>query len=145
MKISVSLVVAAMTAGLSFPGLAKSSACPAQEAKHVEETIEQVKTWPQFATFYAQHKKCDASALRYAFTQQVAHLTANDQGLLGLSKMLAQHPHLKPTILEHLKSEAVTMDDRDQILRMLQACKPGQKSVCRDVRRVFDSEMPQNK
>lgn len=137
MKISVSLFVAATTVGLGFPGLAKSNPCPPPEAAHVEEAIQQVETWPQFVTFYAQHRKCDVSALRYAFTQQVAHLAANDRGLLGLSKVLAQHPHLKPKILGHLKSEAVSSDDRDQILKALHACQPGQKNICRDVRRAL--------
>lgn len=140
MKINVSLLVAAMAAGLSFTSLAKSNSCPPQEAAHVEETIQQVETWPQFVTFYSQHKKCDVDALRYAFTQQVAHLAANDQGLLGLSKMLAKYPRLKPKILGHLKSEAISSDDRDQILKALQACQPSQKNVCRDVRKALGAE-----
>jgi hypothetical protein len=140
MKINVSLLVAGVAVGLSFPGLAKSNSCPPQEAARVEETIQQVETWPQFVSFYSQHKKCDVDALRYAFTQQVAHLTANDQGLLGLSKMLTKHPQLRSKILGHLKSEAVSSDNRDQILKALQACQPGQKNVCRNVRKVLGSE-----
>lgn len=140
MKINVSLVVAAMTAGLSFTCLAKANSCPPEEAAHVEEAIQQVETWPEFVTFYSQHKKCDVDALRYAFTQQVAHLTANDQGLLGLAKMLTKYPRLKPKIFGHLKSEAISSDDHDQILKALDACQPQQKSVCRDVRRALDAE-----
>lgn len=140
MKISVSLFIAATTVGMCIPGLAKSDPCPVTEAALVEETIQQVETWPQFVTFYAQHKKCDVSALRYAFTQQVARLAANDRGLLGLSKMLSLHPHLKPKILGHLKSEAVSSDDRDQILKELQACQPRQKNVCRDVQKALGLE-----
>ncbi len=138
MKIGVSVFVVATAVSLCFPGLAKPNLCPPPEAQRVEEAIQQVETWPQFATFYAQHGKCDVSALRYAFTQQVAHLAANDLGLLGLSKMLAQHPYLKPKILMHLKSETVPSEDRDKILRVTDACQASQKSLCRDVKKILD-------
>lgn len=140
MKIRVAVCVAATAIGLCFPAVAKSHRCSQQEAQRVEETIAQVETWPQFVAFYAEHKRCDVSALRYAFTQQVAHLAGNDQGLLGLSKMLTQYPHMKPTIFGHLKSEAVSSDDRDQILNVLQACQPKQKKICQDVRKALESE-----
>lgn len=140
MKIRVCVCVAVTAIGMCFPALANSNPCSQQEAQRVEETIAQVETWPQFVTFYAEHKRCDVSALRYAFTQQVAHLAANDQGLLGLSKMLDQYPHLKPTILGHLKSEAVSSDDRDQIIKVLQACQSRQKKICQDVRKTLGSK-----
>lgn len=140
MKTHIYMYVAVTAIGMCFPALGNSNTCSPQEAQSVEETIAQVETWPQFVTFYAEHKRCDVSALRYAFTQQVAHLTANDQGLLGLSKVLAQHPHLKPTILGHLKSEAVSSDDRDQIIKVLQACQPRQRKICQDVRKTLGPE-----
>jgi len=133
MKISITIFVASMGIGLCFPGLPKSSSCPSTAAAHVEEAIQHVESWPQFAAFYSKHRKCDVDALRYGFTQQVAHLAANDQGLLGLSKMLTKHPHLRPNILWHLKSEAVSADDREQIRKVLQFCQSNQKRVCRDV------------
>lgn len=140
MKIRVCICVAATAIGMCFPAVASSNPCLPQEAQRVEETIAQVDTWLQFATFYAEHNRCDVSALRYAFTQQVAHLAKNDHGFLGLSKMLAQYPHLKPTILGHLKSEAISSDDLDQILKVLQACQPKQKKICQDVRRALRSK-----
>lgn len=111
MRIGIVLFLAVITFGLSFTSAAKPDSCQADEAKFVEENLQQLETWAQFSTFYSQHRKCDVSALRYAFTQQVAHLAANDQGMQGLAKMLAKHPQLKSPILRHLKSEAVSSDD----------------------------------
>ena len=140
MKIRVAVCFSAAAIGLCFPVMAKSNPCSQKEAQRVEETIAEIETWPQFVTFYAKHKNCDVSALRFAFTQQIAHLTGNDQGLLGLSKMLAQYPSLKPTILGHLRSEALSSDERDQIIEMLQACQPKQKKICEDVRKALEAE-----
>lgn len=137
MKIRVAMCVAATAIGLCCPAAGKSRPCSQQEAKLVEETIAQVETWPQFATFYAEHKGCDVSALRYAFTQQVAHLAGNDSGLVDLSRVLTQNPRLKPTVLGHLKSEAVSAEDRDQILKVLKACQPKQTKICQDVRKAL--------
>jgi hypothetical protein len=138
MKAGIVLLVAGLAVGLSITSAATAGSCPPSEAAFVEENLQQVETWAQFSIFYFQHKKCDVDALRYAFTQQVAHLAANDQGMLGLSKMLAKHPQLKPMILRHLKSEAVTSDDRDQILKALDACQASQKNICRDVKKMID-------
>ncbi|MGB4927337.1 MAG: hypothetical protein WBP25_12725 [Giesbergeria sp.] len=139
MKPGVVLLIAGLAVGLSITSAAKAGSCPASEALFVEEKLQQLETWAQFSTFYSQHKKCDVDALRYAFTQQVAHLAAKDQGMLGLSKMLAKDPQLKPMILRHLKSEAVTSDDRDQILKALDACQGRQMNICRDVKKMINS------
>lgn len=140
MKISFSLLVALTALSQCTLGMAKSNYCSQSEAKSVEETVQQVETWPQFAAFYSKHGKCDVDALRYAFTQQVVRLAANDQGLLGLASLLAKHPYLKPIILGHLRSEAVSLDDRDQIFKALHACQSAQENICREVKNALEPE-----
>jgi hypothetical protein len=138
MKANIALLFVELAVGLSIASSAVAGNCEAGQAALVEENLQQLESWTQFSVFYFQHKKCDVDALRYAFTQQVARLTANDQGMLGLSKMLAKNPQLKPVVLMHLKSEAVTSIDRDQILKALDACKKSEKNICRDVKKMLD-------
>lgn len=140
MRINVHLFVLVTVVSQCVSGVAKANPCPQFEAKRVEETIQQVETWPQFAAFYNKYKTCDVDALRYAFTQQIAHLAGDDQGLVGLAKLLARQPHLKPIVLGHLRSEAVSSEDRDRISNALRACKPAHKRVCRDVRNALELE-----
>jgi hypothetical protein len=140
MKVTAYFFAVSMALGLSATCQAGSSVCSAEEAASVEGAIQQVETWQQFATYYAAHKKCDVDALRYAFTQQIAQLTASDQGLSGLSKMLSTNPRLKSPIFRHLKSESITSDDREQILERLETCKPRQKSLCLALGRALSEE-----
>ena len=139
MKFGIGFLLAATTFGCSFTSAARSDSCLTDEATFVEENLEKIETWTQFSTFYLKHRKCDVSALRYAYTQQVVHLTASDKGLVGLAKMLAKHPQLKPAIFTHWKSESVSTEDRDQILKAVDACRVRQRNICREVRKILDA------
>jgi hypothetical protein len=139
MKIRREWFIFVLCFSASFTCAAASSACPTSKAAFVEEQLPKLATWDQFSTFYRKYKKCDVSALRYAYTQQIAHLTANDRGLTSLSKTLVKHPRLKPLILQHLKSETVTANDRDQILKNLNYCQTVRIQICRDVRNALNA------
>lgn len=137
MKAGIVFFVKGFLVGLSIANGASAGACSAREATFAEENIQNVKTWTEFSTFYARHKKCDVDALRYAFTQQVAQLTSNDKGMANLSKMLAKDATLKSVILWHLKSETIASTDRDQIRQALQTCKAEHKNICREIKKAI--------
>jgi hypothetical protein len=140
MKIRACVYVAITAIGVCSPTQSNSKSCPPQKAQHVEETIQQIEAWSQFASFYSDYKNCDVSALRYSFTQQIAYLLVNDQGFSGLSKMLIKYPYLKPIILQHLGSEAISSDNRSEILKALQTCQSEQKEICMDIKKALDSQ-----
>lgn len=139
MKVGLISIIVGLTSGIGNACPATSGACTASEAAYVEQNLQSAETWSQFSRFYFLHQKCDVNALKYLFTQQIAHLTANDRGMLDLSKMLAKQPQLRPIVLKHLKSEAVTSNHREQILDALAICRVNQKVICREVKKMVDT------
>lgn len=128
-----------------FCGLVFSSAafsrgnCTAEKAKSVEEQIDSISTWDSFASFYALNRDCDVSALSYAFTQAIARLSADTDGIDHLAVAVRNHVWLRQTVIRHLRSEAVAREDADKILANLRAtCKHSREAnLCGDIRNAL--------
>lgn len=139
MKTRYILVFVAISLSSIFNCVAAPKICSMSDAAFIEENIGNVETWHTFSVFYRQYKQCDVSALKYAFTQKIAYLAANDMGMKELKKELTNQPYLKLIIVNHLKSDSITSDEKNQILENLKQCVDKRLHICSDIKKALNS------
>lgn len=111
--------------------------CDSATAQIVEEQLDSIRTWGQFANFYRTYSRCDRPALSYAFTQRIALLASSRSGIRELQAQIKQDPKLKGVVLEHLRSEAVSADQAEEIRRSVRSkCPRGAGHLCTEVLRA---------
>jgi hypothetical protein len=115
--------------------------CTSEMAKSAEERLGAVDSWAAFVLLYKETRRCDSSALSYAFTQAVARLAAQPKGVADLSIAVRKEPWLRRTVLRHLQSEAIDQEDADKIIvNVREACPTSaadQSGLCKEVKRAL--------
>lgn len=133
-RIEAVALIATLLLASSQPVVA-NEICTSQRAKGVEEQLDLIESWQSFAVLYRRDGACDTSALSYAFTQAVAKLAAQSNGIEELSLSIKKSPWLRRVVLRHLKSDAVSQDDAARIATNVRdACHPKHKrDLCRAI------------
>lgn len=117
---------------LTFPAFPDSAmGCSPRVAQYVEEKLDYLVGWREFSDFYSTYKNCDQSALSYAFTQKIAVLAQSAEAIPELGKEVRKSPVLRRAVLRHLASEAVSVDQANQIHEAVTLhCPVVEKRLC---------------
>lgn len=117
----------------------KQPVCGAEAARNVEQLLGNISSWKEFSSLYADYSFCDQSALRYAFVQRIAELTAADEGLKGLSEAVRANAKLRAAVIRHLQSESVPADLARRIREKANTdCPTGEQRICRAVSKAVE-------
>jgi hypothetical protein len=127
---------------LAWSRLASASVgCTVDMAKVVEERLGAIESWASFVIFYKENRNCDSSALSYAFTQAIVKLAAQPKGVANLSIAVRKEPWLRHTVLQHLRSTAISKDEADMIIaNTRESCPSAERrpsGICLQVQRAL--------
>jgi len=138
MKYRLILPIALLGVSLLFVEHAQAAEnCPSSLAKVVEEKLDNVQSWEDFARMYRLYGVCDQPALSDSFTQAIVRLASSPEGLTKASYAIEHHRWLRQIVLKHLSSDSVNLEDLERIEKSAEAtCPTGKRKLCSEVLRA---------